>query len=71
MANKNLKFGIEETHAEYEKTTILPTEKLDLDKMENNDFELLLTKDLEYKLNNEILSEEDILIIKNILKNRK
>ncbi|MGL4950362.1 MAG: hypothetical protein ACRC4M_00755 [Mycoplasma sp.] len=71
MAKKTLKFPTEEKHSDFEKISIKPTKALDLDGFEDEEFEVFTTADLEYKLNHEHLSENQIKIIKKIIKDRK
>lgn len=74
MPKKTLKLSIDEDHTDFEKWKISPTKTFDMDEFDISDddgYALLSTSDLEYKLEHEKLSEEQIKKIKSVLDSRK
>ncbi|MGL4948600.1 MAG: hypothetical protein ACRC42_04425 [Mycoplasma sp.] len=71
MPKKTLRFATEENHDDFEQINIAPTTALNLDDLDNQDYNLLSTGDLNFKLANETLTDSQIEKINKILKARK
>ncbi len=78
MSKKTLKFNSEEEHIDFEKTRVQPTKLFDVDELDFNQkenfnpiFAEMSTEDLNYKLEYEDLTDEEIFQIKVILKSRE
>ncbi len=74
MPKKTLKLSIDEEHTDFEKFKVTPTKTFDMDDFDVDDDEgyaFLSTSDLEYKLEHEKLTEDEIKKIKHVLSSRK
>ncbi len=74
MPKKTLKLSIDEEHTDFEKFKVTPTKTFDMDDFDVDDddgYAFLSTADLEYKLEHEKLTDEQIKKIKHVLSSRK
>ncbi len=74
MPKKTLKLSVDEERTDFEKFKVAPTKTFDMDDFDIEDddgYALLSTSDLEYKLEHEKLSEEQIKKINRVLSSRK
>ena len=73
--DKKLKFDLDYEQENYKKVEVQPTKVFDLSNVAQNDVEDKFLEysddELEYKLNNEKLTNDEVIAIKNILKSRK
>lgn len=72
---KTLKFDLDdEKHSDFQKVRVVPTKVFHIEGVEDEDiygYSLLSTKDLKYKLSYESLNDDQIRIIKKIIKYRE
>ncbi len=74
MPKKTLKLSIDDEHTDFEKFKVSPTKTFDMDDFDIDDddgYAFLSTSDLEYKLEHEKLTEDQIKKIKHVLSSRK